>query len=146
MATKTLQELAKAMGRIDFAMLTTRTKGGRMASRPMSNNGEVEYQGDSYYFSWDTARSVRDIGADPEVGLVFQGSAGLLGKPPLFVAVQGTARLVRDRASFAKHWSRDLDRWFPEGAGTPGVVIIHVRAGRIHYWDGAEEGDITIPG
>jgi general stress protein 26 len=146
MATKTLQELAKAMGRIDFAMLTTRTKGGRMASRPMSNNGEVEYQGDSYYFSWDTARSVRDIAADPEVGLVFQGSAGLLGKPPLFVAVQGTARLVRDRASFAKHWSKDLDRWFPEGIGTPGVVMIHVRAARIHYWDGAEEGDITVNG
>jgi general stress protein 26 len=143
MATRTLQDLAKAMARIDFAMLTTRTKGGRMATRPMSNNGEVEYQGDSFYFSWDSARTVRDIGADPQVGLSFQGSAGPLGKPPLFVAVQGTARLVRDKAAFAAHWSSDLDRWFPDGMDTRGVVMIHIHAERIRYWDGEEEGELT---
>jgi hypothetical protein len=39
-------------GRIDFTMLTTRTESGLMASRPMSNKGEVEYRGNSYCFSW----------------------------------------------------------------------------------------------
>ena len=63
----------------------------------MSNNGEVEYDGDSYYFSWDSARTVSDIARDPNVALSFQGSAGLLGKPPLFVAVEGTGRIVRNR-------------------------------------------------
>lgn len=91
MSTMTLQELAKAMGRIDFAMLTTRTDGGKLATRPMSNNGDVEYDGDSFYFSWDSARTVSDIAGDPQVVLSFQGSAGLLGKPPLFVAVEGRA-------------------------------------------------------
>jgi general stress protein 26 len=110
----TMKELSKAMGEIDFAMLTTRTDGGQLASRPMINNGEVEYDGDSFYFSWDSARTV-DIGRDPQLALSFQGSAGLLGNPPLFVAVEGTARIVRDKGAFADHWSSDLETWFSKG-------------------------------
>ena len=75
--------MSKTMAEIDFAMLTTRTDSGQLATRPMSNNGEVEYDGDSFYFSWDSARIVSDIGRDPHVALSFKGSAGLLGKPPL---------------------------------------------------------------
>ena len=143
MATMTKQELATAMGKIDFAMLTTRTEGGQLATRPMSNNGEVGTDGDSYYFSWDSARTVGDIEADPKVALSFQGSAGLFGKPPLFVAVEGTARIVRDQAAFARHWTRDLERWFADGIETEGMVMIHVHADRIHYWDGQDEGEVT---
>lgn len=144
MATMTKTELADAMGKIDFAMLTTRTEGGQLATRPMSNNGEVEYDGDSYYFSWDDARTVTDIARDAQVALSFQGKAGLLGKPPLFVAVEGTARLVRDKAAFADHWSADLERWFPDGIDTDGLIMIHVHADRIHYWDGNDEAEVTI--
>ena len=97
MSTMTMKDLSKAMGKIDFTMLSTRTEGGQLATRPTSNNGDVEYDGDSYYFSWDSARTVSDITRDPQVALSFQGSAGLLGKPPLFVAVEGTADLVRDK-------------------------------------------------
>ena len=82
MSTMTLQELAKAMGRIDFAMLTTRTDGGKLATRPMSNNGDVEYDGDSFYFSWDSARTVSDIAGDPQVVLSFQGERRSAGKTP----------------------------------------------------------------
>lgn len=144
MAKMTKTELADAMGKIDFAMLTTRTEGGQLATRPMSNNGEVEYDGDSYYFSWDDARTVADIARDAQVALSFQGKAGLLGKPPLFVAVEGTAQLVRDKAAFADHWSADLERWFPDGIDTDGLVMIHVHADRIHYWDGNDEAEVTI--
>jgi len=142
MGTMTMPELSKAMGKIDFAMLTTRTDSGQLATRPMSNNGEVEYEGDSFYFSWDSARTVADIARDAQVSLSFAGKAGLLGKPPLFVAVEGTARIVRDRAAFVEHWSPDLERWFPESINTVSMVMIHVRADRIHYWDGENEGEI----
>jgi general stress protein 26 len=144
MSSMTLKELAHAMKKIDFAMLTTRTDGGQLATRPMSNNGEVDYDGDSYYFSWDSARTVGDIASDPHVALSFQGSAGLLGKPPMFVAVEGTAEIVRDKAAFAERWSPGLERWFPEGIDTKGMVMIHVHADRIHYWDGSDEGEVLI--
>jgi general stress protein 26 len=144
MTDMTMKDLAKAMGKIDFAMLTTRTDSGQLATRPMSNNGDVEYDGDSFYFSWESARTVSDIAADSQVALSFQGSGGLLGKPPLFVAVEGTGRIVRDKAAFADHWTPDLERWFPEGTETDGIVMIQVHADRIHYWDGSAEGDVAI--
>lgn len=144
MAEMTLEDLSKKMAKIDFGMLSTRTEGGAIASRPMSNNGEVEYRGDSFFFAYDTARSVTDIAGDPRVGLSFTGAAGLLGGPPLFIAVEGEAALIRDKAQFAEHWTKDLDRWFEQGIDTPGLVMIRVHASRLHYWNGSDEGEITL--
>lgn len=143
MSDRTIGDLAKAMGKIDFAMLTTRTEGGQLATRPMSNNSDVEWDGDSYYFTYDDTRTVSDIERDPHVALSFQGRAGILGAPPLFVAVEGDAGIIRDKATFADHWTSDLERWFPDGIDTPGMALIKVAAVRIHYWDGEEEGEVA---
>jgi len=43
-----LEEIAELMRDIDFVMLQTRTGGGKIAGRPMSNNRDVEYDGASY--------------------------------------------------------------------------------------------------
>ena len=144
MPTKTLAELAEKMKDIDFAMLSTHTHGGAIGARPMSNNREVDYDGDSYYFTWDNALMVQDITANPQVGLSFLGKSGMLGMRPFFVAVEGTAELVKDKTQFADHWSKDLDRWFEQGIDTPGMVMIHVHATRLHYWDGEDEGEIKV--
>lgn len=143
MSDRTIGDLAKAMGKIDFAMLTTRTEGGQLATRPMSNNSDVEWDGDSYYFTYDDTRTVSDIERNPHVALSFQGRAGILGAPPLFVAVEGEAGIIRDKATFADHWTSDLERWFPDGIDTPGMALIKVAAVRIHYWDGEEEGEVA---
>lgn len=142
--TMTLKDLAKAMRDIDFAMLTTSTEDGNKAARPMSNNGEVEFDGDSYYFTWENSRIVSDIRADRQVGLTFQGNKGLFGKPPLFVSVEGDAEIIRDKAAFAAHWTSGMDRWFEQGVDTPGVAMIKVHATRIHYWDGEDEGEVPL--
>ena len=52
MTQKSLADLATKMRGIDIAMLSTRTAGGEIASRPMSNNGDVDDDGDSYFFTW----------------------------------------------------------------------------------------------
>jgi general stress protein 26 len=140
---KTLSELAEKMRDVDFAMLSTHTEGGAIGARPMSNNREVDYDGDSYYFTWEEARMVADIAADPHVSLSFLGKSGLFGMRPFFVAVEGTASIIRNKAAFAEHWTSDLDRWFEQGTDTPGVVMLQVRADRIHYWDGEDEGELS---
>jgi general stress protein 26 len=140
----TIDDLAKQMAEIDFCMLNTKTEGGEIAARPMSNNGEVAWRGDSYFFSLGDTRTVEDIRADPKVGLSFQGKRGLLGQRPFMVAVEGHAELIRDKAAFEKHWTKDIDRWFPDGIDTPGLTLIAVRAQRIHYWDGEDEGEIVV--
>lgn len=144
MANKTLPEVAEKMRDIDFTTLTTKTEGGALGGRPMSNNREVDYNGDSFYFAYDDARMVSDIQSDPNVGLSFHGRSGIIGQKPFFVTVEGVADLVRDKAQFEEHWTKDLDRWFEQGVDTPGLVMIHVHAGRVHYWDGEDEGEIKL--
>lgn len=138
----TLKDLSEKIKDIDFGMLSTKTTGGAVCSRPMSNNGEVEYDGDSYFFCYESTRMVSDIRSDAHVGLTFTGKKGLLGKPPIFIAIVGTAELIHDKARFAEHWVDDLERWFEQGIDTPGLTLIKVTAERIHYWDGEDEGEL----
>jgi len=146
--TKTLGDISAAMKDIDFCMLVSRAQDGSIAGRPMSNNREVEYDGTSRFFTNDDTRMTEDIARDPSVGLTYQGKAGLkglVGAPGLFVHVEGEAALVRDKARFAQHWDKNLDRWFAQGIDTPGLVMIEVAAKRIHYWDGEDEGEVRVP-
>jgi general stress protein 26 len=81
------------------------------------------------------------------VALAYQGSGGLLGvvgKPGIFIAIEGKGELIRDKAQFAEHWQDELERWWPEGIDSPGLTLIKVHADRIHYWDSGEEGEIRL--
>jgi len=131
---------------IDFAMLSTRTDGGRISARPMSNNRQVDYDGDSYFFTCDRFRSVQDISNDPNVGLSYQSKSGMLGMKPFFITIEGRAELIRDKGQFAEHWTKDLDQWFKQGIDTDGLIMIRVEAQRLHYWDGYDEGEIELEG
>ena len=143
MTRKTLAEIAKEMAGIDIAILSTHTENGQIASRPMSNNGEVAYDGTSYYFSYEQARAVSDIQRNPKVALGFSSEAGLFSQG-IYVAVEGTAELIRDKAAFRQHWTSDLDTWFDNGVDTPGVVLIKVKANRVTYWKGRDEGEVAL--
>nr|WP_281047948.1 pyridoxamine 5'-phosphate oxidase family protein [Rhizobium ruizarguesonis] len=60
--------------------------------------------------------------------------------------IGGGDGLVRDKAAFEEHWVPDLERWFPEGVDTPGIVLIKVSASSIRYWDGEKNGEVALPG
>lgn len=144
MADRTLADLAEKMRDIDFCMLSTRTAGGALASRPMSNNRDVDYDGDSWFFADESTRMVADIEAEAKVGLGFQGKAGIFGVRPFFMAIEGRAELIRDRTQFEAHWTKELERWWPDGPATPGIVLIKVHGERAHYWDGMDEGELVL--
>jgi len=138
MSNKSLADIAERIKEIDFAMLTTVASDGGIASRPMSNNQDVEYDGDSYYFTSDEADMVSEIAANSNVGLTFHGEGAF------FIAVAGHAELIRDKVAFEEHWTSDLDEWFEDGVDTPGLVLIKVHADRLHYWDGEDSGEIVV--
>ena len=140
----TLDDISEKLRDIDFAMLLTRTETGEIAGRPMSNNRDVEYDGDSYFFTSEQTRTVADLKRDRKVALSYRGREGLLGKPPVFITVQGEAELIRDKDEFKAHWTEDLERWFEDGVETAGLVLIKVHASRIHYWDGENEGEFAV--
>jgi general stress protein 26 len=108
----------------------------------MSNNGDVEYDGDFGSSLGKDSRIVADIRRDPQVGLSLQGKGGILGKPPIFISIEAMAELIDDKAVFTEHWNTDLERWFEQGVETPGLILIKTHATRIKYWDGEVEGEV----
>jgi general stress protein 26 len=144
MAGMDIKDVAKTLKDIDFVMLNTHTSGGEIAGRPMSNNRDVEYDGDSWFFVDQNSRVFQDISRDPKVTLSVQGNKGLLGKPPIFLSVEGQTEIVLDKATIADHWTSELKRWWPNGPETPGIALLKVRAQRIHYWDGEDEGEVPV--
>ncbi|MCP1468902.1 general stress protein 26 [Sphingobium sp. OAS761] len=144
MTMHTMASLAEKMQQIDFAMLSTHTEDGQIGARPMSNNQDVAYGGDSYYFTTEDTLMVKDIERDPRVNLSFHGKGSEGNGSQLFIAVEGRADLIRDQHEFREHWTPDLEQWFVQGADTPGLVMIRVHAERAHYWDGADEGELEL--
>lgn len=138
MATLSLATLARHMKQIDICMFITHSTRGSLNCRPMSNNRDVTYKGDSYFFTMEKTRKVKELEADPNVLLTLEGKADL------FISLSGKAKLIRDKNAFEEHWVKDLDRWFKDGIDTKGLLLIHVKGSRIHYWQREKEGEIVI--
>ena len=138
MSKKDLSAVARKMRGMDLCMLTTVSSFGRLASRPMSNNGEVEYDGTTYFFTWDDSRMAKDIRKNKHVQLNFRADKGFL-----FVSVQGEARVLRDKRVMKDHWREELRQWFEDGLDTPGIALLRVDAKRIQWW-GEEDGEIEL--
>ncbi len=52
-AEASLQAVAAQMAKLNITMLTTLTSRVQLSTRPMSNNGDVAYDSNSYYFTYD---------------------------------------------------------------------------------------------
>ncbi len=138
MSTWKLNELSEKMKDLDICMLSSQSEDGLINARPMSNNGDVEYDGNSFFFSYEDAHVVKEIEGNNHVSLSFNG------KDKLFIAVLGEAKLIHDKEEMEKHWVEDLEKWFEDGLDTPGLVMIHAKASKIRYWEGEEQGEITV--
>jgi general stress protein 26 len=75
----TLDDISGKLRDIDFAMLLTHTESGEIAGRPMSNNRDVEYDGDSYFFTSEQTRTVADIERDRKVERWFEDGVETAG-------------------------------------------------------------------
>ncbi|WP_031530550.1 pyridoxamine 5'-phosphate oxidase family protein [Dyadobacter crusticola] len=138
MEDKTLKDVAEIMKDLDICMLTTTTSNGMLVSRPMSNNRQVEYDGNSYFFTWEGSRMVSDIEMDSGVNLSFNGDNDI------FISIAGKADVTRTREKMEEHWVEELEAWFEDGLDTPGIAMISVAAKQIKYWQGEEEGELKL--
>ena len=127
-----LAEVAELLKDIDICMLVTRANGS-LHGRPMSNNGKVEYDGDSWFFSFRDTPKVEEIEADPRVELAYVAT-----EKGTWISIEGQAEIVEDEARKKELWVKDLEQWFPEGPEDENVVLIKAAADTIHVW-GEEE-------
>jgi len=137
--SKSITQIAKMMRDLDFCMLTTKAEDGYLRARPMSNNGEVEFDGDVWFFSAADSRKVAEIEADPLVQLSYSDT-----KRFLFIAMSGEAAIVRNAQKKQELWVEDLERWFEDGPDSEDVVLIKVTPNVVAYWNGEEDGEIAL--
>lgn len=129
-----LRVVAGLLRKLDICMLTSRTDEG-LHGRPMSNNGEVEFDGDNWFFAAEGSRKVVEIDADPSVELAFIDTPN-----GTWINIEGEATVVRDDPERKRQlWQKDLERWFENGPEDDGVVLIKVAARHIDAWAGEQD-------
>ena len=127
------REIAELIKDIDICMLVTQSS-GTVRGRPMSNNGKVEFDGDSWFFSLRESGKVADIEQDPRVELAY-----IATERGAWVSVEGKAEVVEDDAKKRELWEDDLGQWFQNGPDDDELILLKVRADRIHAWANGEE-------
>ena len=127
-STREFRAVADAMAKIDFCMMQTVGEHG-VNCRPMSNNGEVQYDGDNWFFSRRSATKVEEIRADDRVHLTFADNENAN-----FIAVWGTGAIVDDVEQKKRLWQPSLERWFTNGPEDPDVTLLKVSAHKIQTW------------
>lgn len=125
-----LREIVKA---VDICMLTTVDERGELHSRPMSNNRDVEFDGDLWFFTYGSSHKVDEVGRVPNVNASFADVDG-----QLYASLTGQAEVVRDRAKIEELWKPELRAWFPDGVETPDIALLKVTVERAEYWDGSQ--------
>ncbi len=128
--TDDVQKLARLIKGIDFGMLTTLDADGRLYSRPMSHNGNVEFDGDVWFFTYGDTPKVHEIENRPQVNVSFSSP-----KDQTYVSLAGRAELSRDKAKIKELWDPSLKAWFPDGLDTPDIALLKVSVEKAEYWD-----------
>ena len=125
-----LEKLRTMVKDIDFCMLTTVDENGDPHSRPMSSNGDIDPNGDIWFFTGASSLKVSEISKLPKVNVSFADPDN-----QHYVSITGTAELVRDPKKIAELWRPEFKMWFPEGKNDPEVALLKVNLEKAEYWD-----------
>ena len=129
-----IPEIARMLREIDICLFSTLGDGGQLHARPMSNNGEVEWDGNSWFFAPSGGRLVAELRAEPAAVTAYRADARFA-----FVSVSGPVTIEDDIELKKRYWQEDLKRWFPGGPEDPGVTLLRLDSHHVDWW--TEEGD-----
>jgi general stress protein 26 len=115
---------------IDFCMLTTIDEQGDPHSRPMSSNGDIDPDGDLYFFTNASSHKVSEVAQSPKVNVSFADPEN-----QRYLSVTGLASLVRDREKINELWRPEFKMWFPKGKDDPDIALLRVNLEKGEYWD-----------
>ncbi len=129
-------KLAELLKKFRIAMLTTVTADGALTSRPMAVQ-ESEFDGDLWFFAQRDSDQVRQLRANPTVGVALSASG-------TWVSISGTAEIVEDSAKVHELWNSAVQAWFPEGPDDENVLLLRVHAEGAEYWDSPGSKVMTV--
>ena len=121
---KELAEIAKS------CFFCTKLQTGKpFVTRPMAIQ-KVDWQGNLWFLSARDSHKNAEIGEDPAVQLLFQGS-----HYSDFMSIYGKATITTDKAKIAELWEPTVKNWFTGGQDDPRITVIKVEPQTGYYWD-----------
>ena len=99
------------------------------STRPMSVQ-QMDEEGVLWFLSADDSHKNQEIGEDPSVQLLFQGS-----HYSDFLTLYGTATISRDKNKIKELWHPIIKTWFTEGVDDPRITVIRIVPSEGYYWD-----------
>ena len=138
MAELQLSDVSKMMSKLDICMMAISAMDGTLTSRPISNNGDVEYNGNSYFFTYEKSEVITELKKNGNLNLSFTG------KDELYISITGKAQLIIDKRVLKEHWLDELEQWFEDGIDTAGIILIHVKADSIKFWHKDKQGEVKL--
>lgn len=126
---QTIRKLAKLIGEIRIAMLTTETENGALRSRPILTQ-KTHFDGDLWFITRLDSAKVQEIRQHRQVNLSY-----VRLHDNTYVSVSGTAELVNDRKKAEELWDPSYQNWLPQGLEDPNLALIRIRVERAEYWD-----------
>ena len=129
-----IPQIAALINEIDICLFTTRGERGELHSRPMSNNGQVEWDGQSWFFAPADGRLVAELRADPAAVAAYRAEQGYT-----FVSVSGRATIETDEGSRSATGSTSSSAGSRTDRPIPNVTLIRLDAEHADWW--TEDGD-----
>lgn len=100
----------------------------RMHGRPMVV-AKIEPDGRIWFLTDRDSPKIAEIRENSEVTVVCQDERYRT------VVIMGTAELSQDRSKIEELWKAEFRSWFPDGAGSPNIMLIEVHGQEAEFWD-----------
>lgn len=124
-----IEKVADLIEDIRIAFLTTIAADGTLHSRPMATQRD-RFDGTLYFFTGADSEKVRETDREQRVAVTFADPSS-----NTYVALTGTAHVLRDKAKAEQLWHPFLKTWFPQGLDDPNLALLHVHVEHAEYWD-----------
>lgn len=128
-STEDMKHVAKMIEGERQAMLTLVEPNGRLSSRPMTPL-ELDASGTIWMFTSKKTLAHLFEGGHKPVNLAYCDTSN-----SSFVSIEGTGRLVDDRARKEALWSAVARPWFPGGVDDPELIVLAIAMERAELWD-----------
>jgi general stress protein 26 len=115
---------------VQVAMMVTLDEGARMRARPMRAVSVKDFSGTLWFFTSQPSPKAQEVQRDDRVLLAYADP-----NSQNYVAISGTAQVVRDPQKQKELWSEPLRAWFPGGPEDPKAALIKVEVEGAEYWD-----------
>ena len=114
------------MKQFEFCMMQIVGGHGSPCCRQMSNNGDVEYDGSSWFYTFEQSDKINQIETNPSVSLIF------LIENMLFIHLYGIAKIIKQKSILTQRWQQNLKGWFANAVEKSGIVLLKIEAKNIN--------------